>query len=159
MSFGFSISDIVGLSTAVFKLYNEFREAPGVCRAFAEELLHFHHILSSLGTHLQGNDVNCQYLAQDALQSCITSCEELVYVQILGAMDVPNGIRAIDALEKRKMIFYHSTDGFKYLPWRSKWAERKFSVQVPKLQRTIAAHIQSLTAFNTLIIRCVSLIS
>ncbi len=167
MSFGFSISDFFALGGLALKLYDEFREAPGACRAFANELLLFHQILDKIG-HLQEE---AQLLgafeflgASDraALKTCADSCKELIYVQIYGAACVPivlqnPGTIPRTSSESSNLILQRGPDGEdRFLrAWRQKWGERKFAARIPQLQRAVTAHIQSLTAFYTLIIRYV----
>ena len=154
MSFGFSVSDVVGLATAVFKIYNEFKEASGICQTFAKELMNFHRILSIIGSQLPSSNVEGRRLDLAGLKACVTSCEDLVYVQILGARDVTSGIQEFQTSngDSSKMVLCTPKRSI-FIPWRLRLAEKKFSSQVPKLQRAVAAHVQSLTAFNTLIIR------
>ncbi len=161
MSFGFSISDFFALGVLALKLYDEIRVAPGACRAFANELLLFHQILDKIGclreeTELLG--------ASDrvALKTCADSCKELVYVQIYGAACEPTvllnpGTIPRTSSESSSLILQRGPDGEdRFLrAWRQRWGERKFAARIPQLQRAVTAHIQSLTAFYTLIIRYV----
>lgn len=159
MSFGFSVSDCVGLAAVVYKIYCEFKEASRACQDFAKQLILFHHILGRIGNQFSSNDDNLDYrdLDQDVFSECVNSCKELVYVQIGGAVDVSSGIRTFETLGA-DVIWRRGSDGVDSLlkAWRQKWAQRKFSMQIPKLQHAVSMHVQSLTAFNTLIARYAS---
>jgi len=161
MNFGFSLSDFVTLGELALKLYDEFKEAPGACRAFANELLLFHRILDKLGSNLQDdNFLGASDYA--ALKACADSCKELIYVQIYGAARVPipnqmHGTTPGTFIRLDSGILQRGPDGDdRFLrAWRQKWSERKFAARIPELQRAVTAHIQSLTAFNSLIARYV----
>lgn len=162
MSFGFSVTDFMTLGGLALKLYDEFREAPGACRAFANELLSFHRVLDKLGRDLQDDSAFLGASDYAALKACADSCKELIYVQIFGAACVPTTLRtygttpAISASHEN-MILQRGPDGDdRFLrAWRKKWGERKFAARIPELQRAVTAHIQSLTAFVVLNVRYV----
>lgn len=162
MSFGFSASDFVTLGVFAFKLYDEFRKAPGACRAFANELLLFHRVLDKLGSDLQGDADFLQASDYAALQECADSCKRLIYVQIYGAACVPTTLQTDGTTSgtpstlDNKILPRGAVGDDRFLRgWRQKWGERKFAARVPELQRAVSAHIQSLTAFNSLIVRYV----
>lgn len=152
MSFGFSVSDFIALGALVLKLYDEFKEAPGACQAFAHELLLFHRILEKLGFELEGNVGHLENSDYAALKACADSCKELIYVQIYNSADVPSDIPSFEHFWQFTSNPQLETSGL-LRRWRQRWADRKFAVRIPKIQRAVAAHIQSLTAFYTLIIR------
>lgn len=161
MSFGFSISDFFTLGGLALKLYNEFRVAPGACRAFANELLLFHQLLDKMG-YLREEIELLGASDRAALKTCADSCKELIYVQIYGAacgrtvLQIP-GTMPRTSSESISLILRRGPDGEDrfFRAWRQKWGERKFAARIPELQRAVTAHIQSLTAFYTLIIRYV----
>ncbi len=162
MSFGFSVTDFITLGGLALKLYDEFREAPGACRAFANELLLFHLILDKLGSDLQDHSELIGPTDYAALKACADSCKELIYVQIYGAACVPTAFQTYTTTSRTSsksdnVILQpgpYGDDRF-LRAWRQRWAERKFAARISEIQRAVAAHIQSLTAFNTLIIRYV----
>lgn len=164
MSFGFSVSDFITLGGLTLKLYDEFKAAPGACRAFANELLMFHQILERLGFELQSHTDYLEASDHAALRACADSCKELIYVRIYGASCVPTelptyGIKSTTSSKIVNVILQprpYDNDRF-HRAWRQKWSERKFAARIPELQRAVTAHVQSLTAFSSLIIRYVHL--
>ena len=163
MSFGFSLSDVAVLAAGVHRVYHEFKQAPGNNAAFAKELYSFHEILFAIGSEPSNKGMGCFFSDSAAFQACLNSCRELLYVQICGARDVFDGIRTFDGLGaprassisirfEKNAIEIDRSNRFLCI-WRRKWAGRKFSLQIPKLQRAVAAHVQSLIAFSTLGIR------
>lgn len=171
MSFGFSVSDFITLGGLALKLYAEFRAGPEACQSFANELLLLHQVLEKLASDLDGNVGLLGPSDHAALKACADSCKELVYVQIYGAICVPTTKTAIKGETEvaHELYFYpYNNQILQRIPqgndrllraWRQKWGERKFAARIPKLQQTITAHVQSLTAFSTLLVRCVKSVS
>ena len=154
MSFGFSVSDVYGCAHLAYVLYNEFKQAPGVCQDFARELGLFHQVL--LNT-IEAEISPLSDADGSALGTCLDSCKELLYVQIAGAATVPR------VLDKPAFSGYGPvwnsalplTPDEKSLlrGLRQKLDERKFASRIPKLQRSISAHVEKLTALNVLIVQ------
>lgn len=159
MSFGFSVSDIYGCARLAYVLYNEFKQAPGACRDFARELLLFHEVLLKTKSTIEAEISPLSFADEFALGDCLKSCKELLYVQIIGATTVPNDTTGIifGGYDPEGNCIFHSTstsNGKRFLPGlRQKLGARKFARQIPKLQRAISAHIETLTAFSILSIQ------
>ena len=158
MSFGFSVSDIVGCARLAYRLYDEFRQAPRACQTFAQELLLFHQVL--MDTELAHSPFT-SYLShpdQAALRLCLDSCKELLCVQIMGAHEAPDDLREVKTFVEEGL----STDTiFDFIlgptfsktslnRWRRKIRERKFALQIPKFQSAISSHIEKLKVFLAL---------
>lgn len=156
MSFGFSVSDICGCARLAYRLYDEFKQAPGACQDFTREMLLFHQVLlktkSTIGSeisHLSDSD-------QATLGACLDSCKELLYGQIIGAAIVPRSLEEVEynKHDPRKYFFFHHDDQMNFLRGlRQRYGERRFALRIPKLQRAISAHIEKLTAINVLIVQ------
>lgn len=161
MSFGFSVSDFMGLARMACKLYAESHEALANCEAFRRELYLFSETLVKTALLLRYNAPNDAVLVESdkaTLTACAQSCKELIYGQICGAANVPldddmiaTGSHGISDLRIRPPS---SQDGHsRYLrSWRLKRADRKFAAKIPKFQQAIFAHSQTLSALHTLII-------
>ena len=157
MSFGFSVSDIYGCARLAYLLYNEFKEAPGTCQDFARELLLFHQVLLKTRSTIEAEKSHLSHADETALEICLGSCRELLYVQIFGAAAVP---RHLDKTifgrcdPEGQAVLQSTSDEKRFLRGlRQKLGERKFASRIPKLQRAISAHVEKLTAFNVLIIQ------
>ncbi len=160
MSFGFSVSDIYGCARLAYMLYNEFKQAPGVCQEFARELLLFHRVLSKIKSTIESEPSHLSQSDQAALGACLDSCKELLYVQIMGAAMVPKDLENIKfyAHDMGFRSFDTSSDQKRFLGGlRQKFGERKFALRIPKLQHAISAHVANLTAFNVFIVQYVSI--
>ncbi len=157
MSFGFSVSDIYGCACLAYRLYDEFKQAPGACQEFARELLLFHQVLLRTKSSLEYETSHLSHSDQAALGACLDSCKELLYVQITGAPKVPENLETIafSTQDLQKKNFSHPpSDRTRFLRGlRQKFGERNFALRIPKLQRAISAHVEKLTAFNVLIIQ------
>lgn len=170
MSFSFGVSDIVVLSGLVFNLYDEFKKAPRACQGFAKELKSFHQVLEQMELHFQRNTVYLTDVELTVFKDCVDSCKELIYVQIYGFADVSSGAQALETAylysvpgsHAKPTVWRHphGSNGADHFlkAWRQRWAERKFAAKIPELRRAVTSHIHSLTAFNTMIIRCVMLV-
>lgn len=166
MSFGFSVSDIYGCARLAYKLYDEFKQAPGTCQEFARDLLLFHRVLLKIKSTIECDTSYLSQSDQAVLGACLDSCKELLYVQIIGAPMVPKNLEKIE-FDAHELIFksrgpqtdfliHSSPDQIRFLRGlRQKFGERKFALRIPKLQRAISAHIEKLTAFNVLIVQYV----
>lgn len=166
MSFGFSVSDIILCARLAYKLYDEFKQAPGACREFARDLLLFHQVLLKTKSTIECEISNLNHSDQAALEACLDSCKELLYEQIC-ATKAPSSLSVVDYVVDYVGDFetlwtpldplVHPDFGqirlFQGL--RLKWGERKFALRIPKLQRAISSHIEKLTALNVLLIQCV----
>ena len=156
MSFGFSVSDIYGCARLAYLLYNELKQAPAACQDFARELLLFHQALLKTKTTIEAEISPLSDADGSALGICLDSCKELLYVQIIGATTVPNDMSGINfgGYDPEGNCVLHSTstsNGKRFLPGlRQKIGARKFARQIPKLQRAISAHIETLTALSIL---------
>ena len=157
MSFGFSVSDIYGCACLAYRLYDEFKQAPGACKEFARELLLFHQVLLRTKSSLEYGTSHLSHSDQAALEACLDSCKELLYVQISGAPKVPENLDMIkfSTQDLRKNDFSHpSSDHARFLRGlRQKVRERNFALRIPKFQRAISAHVQKLNALSVLIIQ------
>ncbi|KAL9063288.1 MAG: hypothetical protein Q9161_009546 [Pseudevernia consocians] len=157
MSFGFSVSDIYGCACLAYRLYDEFQQAPGACKEFALELLLFHGVLMRTKSSLEYETSHLSHSDQAALEACLDSCKELLYVQISGAPKVPENLDMIkfSTQDLRKNDFSHpSSDHARFLRGlRQKVRERNFALRIPKFQRAISAHVQKLNALSVLIIQ------
>ena len=150
MSFGFSVSDIYLCARLAYKLYEEFKQAPGACQEFARDLLLFHQVLvktisaiDSETSHLSGSD-------RDALRLCLDSCKELLWVRILGSRKASEDLEKV-GLDIEYPLFECFNDKCSsdchhhYLgTWRHRFEKRKLALRIPKLQRAISAHIEKL---------------
>lgn len=161
MSFGFSVFDFISLGGLAFKLYAEFKAGHGACQNFASELLLLHQVLNKLGSDLDGNVGSLGPFDHAALKACANSCKDLIYVEIYGAACVPASITPtdLDILDNEARLrhggSYPIGNGRFIRAWREKWGERTFAARIPKLQQAVTAHVQSLTAFSTLLVRWV----
>ena len=157
MSFGFSVSDIYGCARLAYVLYNEFKQAPGACQDFARELRLFHQVLLKTNSTIQAGKSHLSHADETALESCLDSCRELLYVRIMGAATAPRHLDKIKAwgCDPKAEFFLHSTsDEKRFLRGlRQKLGERKFASRIPELQRAVSAHVEKLTASNVLIVQ------
>ena len=166
MSFGFSVSDIYGCARLAYVLYNEFKQAPGVCQNFAKELLLFHQVLLNTQPSIEAEKSHLSHADETALDICLDSCRELLYVRIMGAAAVPRHLNKIKfwgwdpEIEFRlhsstdEFRLYSNYDDKRFLRGvRHKLGERKWASRIPELQRAVSAHVEKLTAFNVLIIQ------
>lgn len=159
MIFGISVSDIYGCARLAYVLYDEFKQAPGACREFAQDLLLFHQVLLKTKSTIESEASHLSDSDEAALSACLDRCKELLYVQTVGAHMMPIGLEKIDihTLDPESDISVHNGYGKpRFLRGlRQKFGERKFASQIPKLQRAITALVEKLTAFNVLIIQYV----
>ena len=166
MSFGFSVSDIVGCAHLAYILYDEFKEAQGACQKFLRELLLFHQVLVkmySTASQLELLDSS----DQAALNSCLDSCKELLYVQIMGTPTLPDDTSTVPE-EYWDLKIYGCRDKTDLLVlspfekpsvWnnlRRRLGARQFALRIPKLQNAISSHIEKL---NILLALCVIMLS
>ena len=156
MSFGFSVSDIYGCARLAYVLYNEFKQAPGACQDFARELLLFHQALAKTKSTIEAEKRHLSDADGSGLGICLDSCKELLYVQIIGAAEVPKDLDKIDFggyVPEGKCILRSiskSNEKRLFSGLRQRIRERKFASRIPKLQQAISAHIETLTAFGVL---------
>lgn len=159
MSFGFSVSDIVGCARLAYMLYDEFKQAPGACQGFARELLLFHQVLLKTKSTVECETSHLNHTDQAALGACLDSCRELLYVQIMGAHRVPTTLKDLEfnthILQADRFVPSASGETRLLPGWRQVYGQRKFAVRIPKLQRAISSHIEKLTALNVLLIQYV----
>lgn len=152
MSFGFGVSDIYVCAQLAYRLYDEFKQAPGDCQKFARELLLFHQVLLKTKLGIEHEIGHLSLSDQAALGACLDSCKELLYVQTLGAPMVP--IDFYTHAPQTDILLHPSSDDTRFLKGlRQKIKDRKLALRIPKLQRAIAAHVEKLTAFNVLIVQ------
>ena len=170
MSFGFSVSDFVGLARTAYTIYFELRQAPKSCEAFRREILLFHEVLSRTASILEDKALLISDQDRQSLDTCAQSCEELLYVKIYGDTSLLRRDQCDDAigssgpgllsLPSEHKIYnmckwfpehktYNMCEGFR--GWRRTWNTRKFAAAIPSLQQAVAAHTQSLTALLNLI--------
>lgn len=146
MSFGFSVSDFVYCAHIAYKLSVEFKEAPGACRSFRNELVLFHQTLLETQSLLgkKKNDLDDSVQAMLATSAYI--CKELLYVQILGYKNVPNDLQSLtyDTLPMFDTYIFGL---------RRRFGERKFAKKIPQFQSAISSRINALTALNVILIR------
>ena len=161
MIFGISVSDIYGCARLAYKLYDEFKKAPGACQEFAQDLLLFYRVLMHTRLVMGGEDSHLKDSDRIALEACLESCKELIYVQIMGARRVPVTLEEVgikidksstDLLVRPRSAYSSLLQG-----WRQGIVNRQFALKIPKLQHAISSHIEKLTALNVLVIRCVSI--
>ena len=150
MIFGISVSDIYGCARLAYRLYDEFKQAPGACQEFARDLLLFHQVLIKTKTTIESEASHLSHSDQTALGACLDSCKELIYVQIMGASMVPTSLDDID-LNTDPVFRPMRLPG----SWRHLLYQRNNALRIPKLRRAITAQIEKLTAFTVLIIQCV----
>lgn len=159
MSFGFSVSDIVGCARLAYKLYDEFKQAPGACQEFARELLLFHQVLLKTKSTIECETSHLNHSDQAALGACLDSCRELLYVHIMGAHTVPATLEDLESnthiLQADLFVPSTSSETRHFQGWRQKYGERKFALRIPNFQRAISSHIEKLTALNVLLIQYV----
>lgn len=159
MSFGFSVSDIVLCARLTYRLYDEFKQAPGACQEFARELLLFHQVLLKTKSTIECDLNRLSHSDQAALGACLDSCKELLYGQILGASKEPYDMKESDfefqCTPSDPLVHPDVGQIRLFQGWRLKFGNRKFALRIPKLQRAISSHIEKLTALNVLLIQCV----
>ena len=159
MIFGISVSDIYGCARIAYRLYHEFKQAPGICQEFARELQLFYQVLMKTKSNIEREASHLSDSDKAALGACLDSCKELLYVQTMGTPTVPKNLEEIEPNinDPQTDFLIHPNSGqTRFLQgWRQKFGEKKFASRIPKLQRAISAHIEQLTAFNVLILQCV----
>lgn len=158
MSFGFSVSDIIGCAHLAYVLYDELVQAPGACQNFAGELLLFREALLKTRSMIAAEKSYLSDADQSALGICLDSCKELLYVQIIGFAAVPKDWATIGLTGPGHCCAFHSPSNQlknkRFLSGlRQRLRERKFASRIPKLQQAISAHIETLTAFVVLSIQ------
>ena len=95
MIFGISVSDIYGCARLAYQLYDEFAQASGACQDFARDLLLFHQVLMKTRLIMGDEASHLSDADRIALEACLDSCKELIFVQIMGARRVPNTIEEV----------------------------------------------------------------
>ena len=155
MIFGISVSDIYGCARLAYGLYEELKQAPGDCQAFAQELLLFHQMLIKIST-INSENGHLDHSDQAALSACLDSCKELLCKQIVGIQEMPAdldkvGVDLVTPLPIRSEykdygLPFHRNVGL-FRTWRQRFEKRKLALQIPKLQRAISAHIEKLNIF------------
>ena len=151
MSFGFSVSDIVGCARLAYRLYDEFRNAPEACQTFAQELLLFHQVLMKIKSTIESEAGHLDHSDQAALSACLDSCKELLYVQIMGANMVPTKSDDMSLYMHESYPFHIHPHRFRLLQgWLQRFGERSFALRIPKLQRAISSQIEKLNVFLAL---------
>lgn len=155
MSFGFSISDIAGCAHLVYKLYFELKAAPGVCGTFANELFQFWEILREVEQTILSKKDSINDTNRERLEEYANSCTELCN-QILSATDIPyescfnNDYIVLRPIERVKL----PDRLFKRLSrLGGTLGQARLARKIPEYRRAISAQIESLTAFNVLLIR------
>ena len=156
MIFGISVLDIYGCARLAYKLYDEFKQAPGACQEFARDLLLFHQVLMKTKATIENEASHLSTFDQSALGACLESCKELLYVQIMGAHRAPTSLDDIESNMNpffrpiRPPISLHNVRHLLYPLY-----QRNDTLRIPKLRRAITAQIEKLTVFTVLIIQCV----
>ena len=151
MIFGISVSDIYGCARLAYRLYDEFKQAPGACQAFARDLLLFYNVLMETKSTIESEVGHLNDADTAALSVCLDSCKDLLYVQIMGIQKVPEDLEEV-GLNKDdpqsgflKYPFYGGTaHGFHN--WSQRFEKRKLASRIPKFQSAISAHIEKLSA-------------
>ena len=163
MIFGISVSDIYGCARLAYRLYEEFKQAPGICQELARDLLLFHQVLIKTRSAIDSETSHLSDYDRAALRLCLDSCKELLYVQIVGSQTVPGymldvrsdlDVPLLDNFENKYYGALSRRDGL-FPSWRQRFEKRKLALRVPKLQRAISAHIEKL---NVLLILYVFMI-
>ena len=163
MIFGISVSDIYGCARLAYRLYDEFKKAPGACQEFAQDLLLFHQVLIKTRWAIDSEKSDLSDSDRAALRLCLESCKELLCVQILGVQKVPESLEMVefelddplpDNFDSKYFGALSRRDGLSHT-WRQRFEKRKLALRVPKLQRAISAHIEKL---NVLLILYVFMI-
>ena len=178
MSFGFSISDFVICAQWAWYIYDALETGPAECQAFAKEVLFLHQILAKVHESLR--DTN-RYLSSeegDALQRHIMNFEEFyssitdskfedffggseqqsLYMQRTPVHSQLFSSEALSLLKDTESArTWAETENNIRLLGISKIRERiraaRFAKKIPKLQRSVTAQIEKLTAFNVLLIQ------
>ncbi len=156
LSFGFSVSDFIGLARLTLKLYNDFKEAPGICQAFSKDLLLFHDILTKTARLLNDSDVPYIRPKEIAtLKACVQRCKELIYIEIYSTAGIPTEAMTYEDPSLNVSLSFHGSDDDHRLlrGLRKKWGEKKFASKIPQLRQAISVQIQTLTAAQTLVMK------
>ena len=160
MSFGFSVSDIIGCARLAYRLYDGFKQAPGACQDFARDLLLFYNVLMKTKSTIELEVGHLNHPDKAALSACLDSCKELLYVQIMGIHKVPEDLEDVgyDKDDPQpgfvKYLIYGGT-AYRFSGWSQKLEQRKLASRIPKFQRAISAHVEKL---NTLLVLYVFMI-
>ena len=136
------------------RLYEEFKEAPGLCQTFAQELLLFHNVLMGVNMTVKSEDSHLDYSDQAALSTCLDSCKELLCKTILGLQEVPVNLWNLDIGLRYAITNIFECKGHgdagPFNTLRQRFEKRKLALQIPKLQRAISVHIEKLNTFLAL---------
>ncbi|RPB22047.1 hypothetical protein L211DRAFT_811319, partial [Terfezia boudieri ATCC MYA-4762] len=133
MSFGFSVSDFLGVGTLVWNVYNAYRGAPEQFRNFSQEILSVHVVYKQIEDQLrnQGYGNNSSTL----------SAKDMDDLKILHD-GLQNIMRELDALlQKYQSLTENHSVSFDRLRWGQE--------DLAGFRERIVMHVGLLTAFNT----------
>ena len=143
MSFGFSVTDFVTCGQLAYKLYQEFRDAPGECAAFVRELSVFSTLVLHMG-NLEAAGLGPTSRA--SLEQFALECKGLLIMKILGFSEIPR-----DALKIDDQI----VDIEHLVPWEKRrglsrrHAQFAQAIKLPKHRKYLNAQVAKMTAFAT----------
>ena len=142
----------------MYKLYNELREAPGVCGKLAQELFQLWGILDELENTISMKKAPLSGVNRARLEEYASSCKELC-MQILGATTIScegcgmtGGCDMTGHTSVSTPVPVIPTVGiFKNIGGRL--GQMRLARKFPEFRRAVSAQIEMLTAFNVLLIR------
>ena len=157
MSFGFSVSDIYICARLAYKLYNEYRRAPGACQEFAREILLLHQVLLKVKSNVESDISHLSHSDQAALGAYLDSCKKLLCVQMIGDYKINKILQTKIDIEliQTEIVFPNHYRTQPNTGLRQKNRYMRFAPRIPQLQFAISALVEKLTAFNVLLIQYV----
>ena len=132
------------------KLYNDFKEAPGICQAYSKDLLLFHDILTKTARLLNDSDVPYIRPKEIAtLKACVQRCKELIYIEIYSTAGIPIEAMTYEDPSLNVSLSFHGSDD----DHRLLRGLRKNASKIPQLRQAISVQIQTLTAAQNLVMK------
>ena len=157
MSFGFSISDFIFCAQLTYRLYVELKGAPAACQSLSKELLLFAQVMRKTQLLLEKQESDLDDLDRDTLETCLESCKNILFIQILGDSSIPEELPLPDDIRFDTPPTFNGRWGRFYHGLGEKIKQRRLALKIPKLQSEISANVEKLTAFNVLLIQYASL--
>lgn len=165
MSFGFSISDFLSLANVMLQIYDALRTGTAECKAFSKDMLLFHEILQKLGRNLEAGISTYDFDDRTILREHGLACDRFLWTEVFDGLLSPqynfDDIYELEPYEggHARPRWTHQNKRLKPSAFSQVQAtirNARFSKKIPKLQRSVTAHIEKLTAYNVLIMQYVN---
>ena len=166
MSFGFSISDFISLANITLQLYDVLKTGSAECQAFSRDMLLFHDILQKLARNIEAERSTYELRDRVILQEHSLACHAFLWLEVFdnAFLNQPHSFHEVYELEpfEEDMPQLRWDQQIKHLKpsalsqLQAKVRSARFARKIPKLQRSVTAQIEKLTAYNVLLMQYVS---